>query len=128
MNNRIYLSNNNLLISIINDLKQIINNTHDNLIIQRIGNIINKMNFIINENKKNTELIINHISSLKNQINKQFSQLKINNNNNNQLNYQTINYSNGDRYVGQILNGLREGKGNMCYNREPYKGDRYEGD
>ena len=41
--------------------------------------------------KKNSELIINHISSLKNSINKQFAQLNINSFNNNQLNNQVIN-------------------------------------
>ena len=52
LNNKIYSNNNNLLLGIVNDLQQIINNTHDNLIIKTIGNIINKMNFIINDNKK----------------------------------------------------------------------------
>ena len=52
LNNKIYSNNNNLLLGIVNDLQQIINNTHDNLIIKRIGDIINKMNFIINDNKK----------------------------------------------------------------------------
>ena len=70
MSNKIYSNNNNLLLGIINDLQQIINTSHDNLIIKRIGDIIIKMNYIINENKKNTELIINHISSLKISINK----------------------------------------------------------
>ena len=124
LNNKIYSNNNNLLLGIVNDLQQIINNTHDNLIIKRIGNVINKMNFIINDNKKNTELIINHITSLENKMNKQFAQLNINSFNNNQLNNQVINYPNGDRYVGQIINGLREGKGTFYWN----DGDRYEGD
>ena len=124
MNNKIYTNNNNLLLGIINDLQQIINNINDNLIIKRIGDIINKMNFIINDNKKNTELIINHISSLENRINKQFAQLNINSFNNNQLNNQVINYPDGSRYVGQIINGLREGKGILYWNN----GDRYEGE
>ena len=64
LNNQIYSNFNNLLIGIVNDLQQIINNTHDNLIIKRIGDLINKMNFIIIDNKKNTQLMINHISSL----------------------------------------------------------------
>ena len=116
MSNKIYSNNNNLLLDIINDLQQIINDTHDNLIIKRIGDIINKMNFIINDNKKNTQLIINHISSLENKmngLNKKFDQLNINNN---QLNNQIVNYTNGNRYVGQIINGLREGKGTYYFN------------
>ena len=53
LNNKIYSNNNNnLLLGIINDLQQINNITNDNLIIKRIEDIINKMNFIINENKK----------------------------------------------------------------------------
>ena len=55
-----------------------------------------------------------------NGLNKKFDQLNINNN---QLNNQTKNYKNG-RYVGQIINGLREGKGIFYWN----DGDRYEGD
>ena len=110
LNNKIYSNNNNLLLGIVNDLQQIINNTHDNLIIKRIGDIINKMNFIINDNKKNTQLIINHISSLENKmngLNKKFDQLNIKNN---QLNNQIVNYNYGERYVGQIVNGIREVK------------------
>ena len=114
MNNRIYLNNNNLLIGITNDLQQIIYNTHDNLIIQRIGNIINKMNFIINENKKNTELIRNDINKLYKQMNKQFEKLNINNKT-------EINYNNNDKrgrakYIGEILNRVPNGKGIMYWN------------
>ena len=50
--NKKYSNNNNLLLEIVNDLQKIINNTHDNKIIKRIGDIINKMNLIINDNKK----------------------------------------------------------------------------
>ena len=48
LNNKIYSSNNNLLLEVINDLQQIINNTHENVIIKRISDIIVKMNFIVN--------------------------------------------------------------------------------
>ena len=64
LNDKIYSNNNNILLEIVNDLQQLMNNSKDNLIIKTLGNIINKMNFIINDNKKNTQLIINHISSL----------------------------------------------------------------
>ena len=79
LNNKKNSNNNNLLLGVVNDLQQINNITHDNLVIKRIGDIINKMNFIINDNKKNTELIINHISLLHNQMNKRFNRLNINN-------------------------------------------------
>jgi len=146
LNNKIYSNNNNLLLGIINDLQQINNITNDNLVIKRIGDIIIKMNFIINENKKNTDLIINHISLLQNQMNKKFDELKFN-----QIESQQINNDNGDKYIGQVVNGLPEGKGILYlnngdryegdfrngkaegkgifyFNREPFKGDRYEGD
>ena len=123
MNNKIYTNNYNLLFGIINDLQQVINNTKDNLIIKRIGDIITKLNFIINENKKNTELIINQISLLQNQMNKKFDELKFNNN----INNQELQCPNG-KYIGQVVNGKREGKGIYYLDKEPYKGDRYEGE
>ena len=54
------------LLGIINDLKQIINSNNDNVIINRINDIIIKMNFIVNENKK---LIMNQFSELDNKLN-----------------------------------------------------------
>ena len=89
LNNKVYSNNNNLLFGIINDLQQVINNTNDNLIIKRIGDIITKMNFIINENRKNTQLIMSQFALLHNQnaqvqnqlaqMNKNIANLNINN-------------------------------------------------
>ena len=95
---------------------------------KEISEIIIKMNNIINENKKNTELIRNDISKLYEQMNKQFKELK----NCNILTNQEINYNFDHKnesikrvkYIGQILNGVPEGKGIMYWNN----GDRYEGD
>ena len=42
LNNKIYSNNNNLLFGIINDLNQLMNYSHDNLIIKVLGNSINK--------------------------------------------------------------------------------------
>ena len=95
------------------------NNSKDNLIIKTLGNIINKMNYIINENKKNLELIRNDIKQIYSQINKKFDELKINNT----INNKELKYDNG-RYIGQVVNGLKEGKGIEYYN----SGNRYEGD
>ena len=63
-NDKIYSNNNNLLVEIINDLNQLMNYSKDDLIIKILGKAINKMNYIIDENKKNVELIRNDISSL----------------------------------------------------------------
>ena len=68
LNNKIFSNNNDILTEIIKELQQIIKNSNDNIIIKRLSDIIIQMNNIINENKKNTQLIINHIQSLQKQI------------------------------------------------------------
>ena len=64
LNNKIYSNNNNLLAEIINDLNQLMNQSKDELIIKTLGIIINKMNNIIEENKKNLDLIREDINKL----------------------------------------------------------------
>ena len=123
LNNQTYSNNNNILLGIINDLNQIINSSHENLTIKRISDIIIKMNFIINENKKNMELIMNQFSKLENQIQQLNQKMNINNINSHQE-LKGIKNGHNWRYVGQAVNGLREGKG-ICYWDD---GDRYEGD
>ena len=79
---------------------------------KEISEIIIKMNNIINENKKNTELIRNDISKLYEQMNKQFKELK----NCNILTNQEINYNfdhNNEsikrvKYIGQIWSTRRK--------------------
>ena len=119
LNNQIYSNNNNILLGIINELNQISNSSHENLTIKRISDVIIKMNFIINENKKTRELIMNQFSKLENQISQLSQNLKINNINNQQELKLDI-----GKYVGQVVNGLREGKGTEYFN----DGARYEGD
>ena len=89
LNSKIYSNNNNILLGIIDELQQIINDSKENITIKRLRNIIIKMNKMINENKKNTELIRNDISKLYEQMNKQFKELK----NCNILTNQDINYN-----------------------------------
>ena len=48
LNNKIYSNNNNILLEIINELNQIKIDSNENLTIQRLGNIINKMNHMTN--------------------------------------------------------------------------------
>ena len=119
LNNHTYSNNNNILLEIINELQQISNFSHENLTIKRISDVIIKMNFIINENKKTRELIMNQFTLFQNQISQLSKKFDINNINN----QQELKYDNG-KYVGQVVNGLREGKG-ICYFND---GGRYEGD
>ena len=70
----------------------IINSSHENLTIKRINDIIIKINFIIIENKKNQESIMNQFTLLQNQISQLSQNLKINN-------QQELKCQNG-RYVG----------------------------
>ena len=115
INNKIYSNNNNLLLGIVNDLQQVINSSNENIVIKRISDIIIKMNNIIIENKKNTELIINYITNLQNQMNQNFKELKNNNN-------QVKKFKNG-KYIGQVINGLKEGKGIYYQNNDRYEGE-----
>ena len=56
--------NNHLLLQIINVLQQVIDNLKDDKTIKKIKDVIIKINEIINTNKKTTELIANHITTL----------------------------------------------------------------
>ena len=116
LNDKIYSNNNNILLEIIKELNQMKNNSKDDSIIKILSHIILKINNMINENNKNTELIRNDISKLYKQINKKFDEIKINDK-------QELKCENG-KYVGQVVNGLREGKGIYYIDN----GDRYEGE
>ena len=124
LNDNIYLNNNNILLGIINDLNQLINYSQDHRIIKILGEVINKMNYIINENKKNIELLRNDISLFNKQMNKRFDELKINNN-------QELKLELG-KYVGQVINGVAEGRGILYGNNgniyvSEFKNNKNEG-
>ena len=74
LESKIYSNHNNILLGIVQDLQELINHSKDNIIIKRLSDIIIKMNFIINENKKNTELIMMQIKEMQNQMNKRFDE------------------------------------------------------
>ena len=87
--------------------------THNNEIIKRIENIIKKIIFIYNDNKKNTELVINHFSLLKNKIDEMSKNM--NEIENNSINIQVKSFQDGI-YLGNVLKGEREGEGIMLFN------------
>jgi len=109
---------NNILLEILKDLNQLINYYKDNFSIKIVGNVINKINCIINENKKNLQTQRNDMSSLFDKLNKRFDKLEINN-----INKQELKRKEG-KYIGQVVNGLADGKG-IWYG---FNGDRYEGE
>ena len=76
--NKIYSNISNMLLELIKDINEIINNSTNNVNIKILGNVINKINYIINENKNIVELLRNNILSLLNQMNKRFDKLNIN--------------------------------------------------
>ena len=123
LNNQTYSNNNNILLGIIYELQQISNSSHENLTIKRISDVIIKMNFIINENKKNMGLIMNQFTLLQNKLDQLSQNFKINNINN-QQELKGIKNGYNWRYVAQVVNGLWEGKG-ITYWED---GERYEGD
>ena len=127
LNGMIFSNNNNLLLGILNDLQQVINNTHDNLIIKRIGDIIIRMNFAINENKKNYQSIMQQFSLMQQQLYQINRNIKHMNINTNTINNQELMYP-GGKYVGQVVNGMAEGKGIWYGTQAHYMGNKYEGE
>ena len=117
LNENIYLINNNILQEIINLLNQMKNYSTDNLIKKGLEYSTSKLNYIINENNKNFELIKNDIFILYNKLNRQSQELKKYNNK------EEFKFRRG-KYVGQAVNGLPEGKGIWFGNN----GDKYEGE
>ena len=89
------------------------NETHNNEIIKRIENIIKKIIFIYNYNKKNNELVINHFSLLKNKIDEM--RKNMNEFENSSINIQAKSFQDGI-YLGNVLKGEREGEGIMLFN------------
>ena len=112
LNDNIKSNSNNILNEIAYDLQQLIKNSKDQIIIKTLGGIINKINNIIEENKKNVELIRNDI----NKINDKIDELLTTHN-------KELKNEKG-KYVGEIKNGKREGKGIFYFKN----GDTYEGD
>ena len=99
--NKIPSNNNNILLEIEKDLKDIILCSNDKTITAGLENLIKKVENFMKENKQKEEI-------------------------NNSLTEKEIIYDVG-KYIGQSKNGLKEGKGIFLYESGQYKGDRYEG-
>ena len=131
LNNFISLNNSNILIQISNTLENIVNNLSNDgqisAIIKQIKNIIIILNKINNDNQKYINLVRKDIKSLENNIslnfNKLFNNKEIPTKNNDYITV-TENYEGGDKYIGQMKNGFRNGKGIYYYKN----GAKYEGD
>ena len=130
LNNFISLNNSNILIQISNTLENIVNNLSNDgqrsAIIKQIKNIIIILNKINNDNQKYINLVRKDIKSLENNIslnfNKLFKHKEIPTKNNDYITV-TENYEGGDKYIGQMKNGFRNGKGIYYYKN----GAKYEG-
>ena len=124
-----YSSNNDKLAEVRTKLENIIidlnNKIQIDVIISQIKDLIEKMDKIIESNKKNDEEIIKHLKNLSHNINNQFKELKYNFDNNYNSQYETRSEVLDDGlYIGEFKNGLKEGKGTF----NGSNGDRYEGD
>ena len=116
--NKTYANQNNIMKGIINELDQIRNSINNNLIFKRIGDVITKINYLVNENNKNLELIRSDISKYFHQLDYKIDKMQIN-----VVNIQELTFNDG-KYVGYVKNKLAEGKGIYYYN----SGEIYEGD
>ena len=139
--NKININNDDILLEMINELNKLKVCCKDDLIINTLDDLIKKINDIVTENKKKFELIKNDIS----EFYKKFEESKINTNlNNKELIFeegkyigQVMNglpegkgifyYKNGSRYEGEFKNGKKDGIGIYFYEQEPFKGNRYDG-
>ena len=137
----IILINNNIK-DIINGIKFTIDNiiklSKDNNIsfqLKNINIIVNTINEDINKNNEKLKKLLNENNKL-NEINEVLNkEIKYDNGRyvgqvvNGKKEGKGIRYWNdGDRYEGDWKNDKKEGKGIYYYNNEPWKGDRYEGD
>ena len=99
----------------------------DDFSIKIVGNVINKINCIINANLQTQRNDISSLFDKLNKLNKSFDKLEINKTFDkleiNNINKQELKCIDG-KYIGQVVNGIREGKGTWY----GFNGDRYEGE
>ena len=122
INNIININNNDFLLTIINQLEQVINDLNNNKqlnnIINQIKNIIILMNKFILDNKNNIESIKKENKEFHNNIIEKFDELKIDISKNNENQIQNIKYNKG-KYVGEIKNNMKNVMGYSIMNLAP---------
>ena len=121
LNNKIYLKTNSTISQLISNLKNIIQESREELIKNRIEFIIEQMKGVIEQNNNNLKNIVDYILKMTNNANNSITKVK------DVITYKS-NIKNKQneigRYVGQMCNNVIQGKGIMYYTN----GDRYEGD
>ena len=122
--NNIAYSNNNMIFSdIVTKLEKILNDIYNrkeiNVIVNQLKTIIFIVNNIMKENKSNMNQLEKKIENLNNSVN----DVKQSLDNNKKIIIYTVNYLDGN-YIGEIKNGMRDGRGIRTWN----DGERYEGD
>ena len=108
-------NNNEILLETVNELNKIKTCCKDDFIIKSLDDTLKKLNNISTENKKSFEIIKEDIAKLY----KTIDELKINTN----LSNKELIFEDG-KYIGQVMNGVPEGKGIFYYKN----GSRYEGE
>ena len=101
-------NNSNILLEVVNNLTQLKNSTQDELMIKGLDDAINKINGFLGTYNQQLEEISKKIESADNAVN---------------IVKEEIKYEEG-KYVGQVSNGLPEGKGESLFDN----GDKYEGE
>ena len=116
LNKLINQNNQVILFDIANQLENIASNLLGmggiDCAIKQIKNIIFILNKLNNDTQKNFEAIRNDIKQLNKNVSNNFKLLLSNKSKNNKdiFETKTENYSGGDKYIGQLKNGIRERK------------------
>jgi hypothetical protein len=109
--------NNTKILEIINDLTKLKNFTKDNIVIKGLDEAIKKLRLLTKAPKNTTVVSRNTGLSPYSPTTKTTNQIRVN------LLRQELKYKAG-KYVGEVSNGLAEGKGESFFNN----GAKYEGD
>ena len=112
LNKKIYSNNKEVLLEFITELKEILCSIKNEKIFKKIEMLTINLNKFITDYKKKVDIEQKALEELKNKINIKKDKLKI-----------KVNFDDGT-YIGEIINGIREGKG-IFYDKN---GDIYDGE